>query len=185
MVLNFSDKSLVRQALNGKQEAWEDLIRRHEKKVFNFSLRMTSNREDALDLMQDIFLSVYRNLGSFNHKAAFSTWLYTIASRRSVDFYRRKKPLESLSDENELVSDLQFSETPLGRVQLRQSNRQLMTILKRLTQEQRLVVEMKLFQDQTFEEMSRHLGISTNTLKSRFYGALKKMKTMPEVAHAL
>jgi len=183
MFLTQSDTTLVQKALKGRAEAWDKLIRRYEKTVYNFALRMTSNREDAMDLMQEVFLSVYRNLGSYGQKASFSSWLFAIASRRAVDFYRRKKPSESLEDETTLETDP--GSNPFGEALRNQKNDKWMQLLNQLSHDQRIVVELKFFQDQTFEEMSQALGVSTNTLKSRLYAALKRIKSMPEVAHVL
>ena len=77
-----TDKQLIRNALKGRADAWERLIGRYQKKIYNFALRMTGNREDALDLMQEIFLSVYRNLERFRGDASFSAWLVSARSKR-------------------------------------------------------------------------------------------------------
>lgn len=179
-----SDRSLVIKALNGKEDAWEKLINRYQRRIYNFALRMTSNREDAMDLMQEIFLSVYRNLAGFSQRAAFSAWIFKIASNRAVDFFRKKRPVDSLPME-ETFEDPSPRVNPMSSLMRHESNRAVMSLLEQLSQEQRLVVELKFFQEQTFEEMSENLGVSSNTLKSRLYGALKKIKALPEVAHAL
>ena len=183
MLLTVSDKRLVAKALKGNADAWDKLIRRYETRVYNFALRMTSNREDAMDLMQEVFLSVYRNLAGYAGKAEFASWLFAIASRRAVDFYRRRKPTETLETEQEACFD--GDDSPLKQVVRKQTNRTLQTLLSRLDVQQRLVIELKFFHDRTFDEMSETLGVSANTLKTRFYTALKKIKSMPEVAHAL
>ncbi|MDJ0839036.1 MAG: sigma-70 family RNA polymerase sigma factor [Acidobacteriota bacterium] len=183
MLLTISDKRLVARALKGHADAWDKLIRRYEARVYNFALRMAGNREDAMDLMQEVFLSVYRNLGSYAGRAEFASWLFAIASRRAVDFYRRRKPAETLDSEPEDL--LGREESPLRQVVRNQTNANLMNLLSRLDIEQRLVIELKFFQDRTFDEMSETLGVSANTLKTRFYTALKKIKSMPEAVHVL
>ncbi len=179
-----SDQSLVAKALEGKEAAWEKLINRYEKRIYNFALRMTGNREDAMDLMQEIFFSVYRNLESYGQKAKFSSWIFKIASNRAVDFYRKKRPVENLPME-ESFEDPSPSANPVGSLMRHEENRAVLNLLEHLSQEQRMVVELKFFQELTFEEMSENLGVSSNTLKSRLYGALKKIKALSEVAHAL
>ncbi len=178
------DQKLLRKALSGRGEAWERLVRRHEKGVYNFALRMVGNREDALDLMQEIFLSVYRSLGTYTGSSAFSTWLFAIASRRAADYFRRKGVAErfAASDAPEAVA---HGPSPLSATISNETNGRLLALLARLPPEQRLVLELKFFRDQTFEEMSHTLGVSTNTLKTRFYTALKKVRAMPEAAHVV
>ena len=178
-----SDNRLIRHALNGRGNAWERLIGRYQKRIYNFALRMTGEREDALDLMQEIFLSVYRNLERFRGEASFSTWLFRIAGHRATDFYRRKKYTDSLCDQEQQHPSSDLS--PFRNLARNEANRFLLGLLQQLPRDQRLVVELKFFQEYTFEEISAILGISTNTLKSRLYAALKKIKAMPEVVHAL
>jgi len=176
-----SDQKLVHGALAGRAEAWERLVRRYEGTIYNIAYRSTGNREDALDLMQDVFVSVYRGLGTFDGAASFSTWLYAIASRRVVDHYRRgrHRPAECVLDDGVMAAG-----TPGPHALIEQAERRsrAIALLDCLPVEQRLVVELKYFQGQTFEEMSKVLGVSTNTLKTRFYAALKKIRALPEVA---
>ena len=184
-MLKLTDTTLVRRALQGNADAWDKLIERYERRVYNFSLRMSCNREDAMDLMQEIFLSVYRNLPSYRAEAPFAAWLFRIASHRCVDFYRRRKPAEPLPVEEYGIEDTSKEANPVGLLLRQEANQNLLALMDQLSLEQRLVVELKFLQEQTFEEMSRSLGVSANTLKSRLYGALRKMKTLTEVAHAV
>ena len=178
-----SDDALVKKAIHGKADAWDKLIKRYEKKIYNHALRATNNRDDAMDLMQEIFLSVYRNLPKYRGDAPFGAWLFRVASHRTADFYRRRKPTESLADRTDSMSG--DGGDPHESLTGSEKNRVIMDLLARLSPEQRQVVEMKYFQELTFDEMSDTLGVSSNTLKSRLYGALKKIKTFPEVSHAL
>lgn len=93
-----SDETLVKQALKGKKSAWVTLVKRYEKNLYNYTLRMVSNPDDALDLMQDVFMAVFRNLASFRGDSPFKGWLFKIAHYRCIEFYRRKKPTQSLDD---------------------------------------------------------------------------------------
>jgi len=179
-----SDETLVKKALNGNADAWDKLIRRYEKRVYNFSLRMTGNREDAMDLMQNIFMAVYRGLANFRAESAFSSWLFSVASYRATDFYRRRRHSVDLDEEDAGVMDTGGA-SPFGEVWARQRHAGIMRAIGRLPEEQRMVLELKFFQDMTFEEISAQLGVSTNTLKSRLYGALRKIRQMEEVIHAV
>lgn len=178
-----SDEALVAKALEGNNRAWDKLITRYEKKIYNYGLRMTGNPDDALDLMQEVFLSVYRNLSGYRQDAPFGAWLFRIAAHRATDFYRRRKPVEPIGDEDRLEENREAN--PEQLLAIHENNRQILQLLEQLTPKQRVVVEMKFFQEQTFEEMSTVLDVSTNTLKSRFYGALERLKQLAEVAHAV
>lgn len=77
-----NDEKLIKQALLGKKSAWIKLVKRYEKQIFNYAYRMVNNRDDAFDLMQDIFVAVYRSLSTFKGESQFKSWLFRIAHYR-------------------------------------------------------------------------------------------------------
>ena len=175
-----SDEALVKQACNGKSKAWMTLIKRHEKPLYNYALRMVGDPDDALDLLQDIFISVFKSLSSFRGDSKFKTWMFRIAHFRCVEYYRRKKPLQSLDDEPEQVATDVFS-CPEESIHRDKQSQQLAIAMQQLPINQRTVVELKFFQHFTFDEIGKQLGVSSNTVKSRLYGALDKLRTELEV----
>ncbi|WP_371377310.1 RNA polymerase sigma factor [Thalassotalea aquiviva] len=175
-----NDEALIKKALNGSKSAWISLVKRYEKPLYNYAFRMVSNREDALDLMQDIFVAVFRNLSSFRGDSKFKSWLFRIAHYRCIEFYRRKKSTLSLDDEPEMEAQKHQSCPEHSTFQARQSS-DLVDAMGRLPINQRTVVELKFFQHFTFEEISEQLGVSINTVKSRLYTALDKLKITLEV----
>ncbi|MEZ5492514.1 MAG: sigma-70 family RNA polymerase sigma factor [Gammaproteobacteria bacterium] len=186
------DEALVAAALAGSLPAWDKLVRRYERKIYNYGLRLTGNATDAMDLMQEVFLGVYRNLDRFRGDARFSSWIFRIAHNKAVDMNRR----------NALLRGQGFSHddsTPGGLPQLsadettepdrclanERRNEQIARLLQSLSLEQRLVVEMKIYQSLTFEEISRLQEISENTAKTRFYTALRKLRSILEESHVM
>jgi RNA polymerase sigma-70 factor (ECF subfamily) len=181
-VFERSDETLVKQALKGKKSAWITLVKRYEKNLYNYTLRMVSNPDDALDLMQDVFMAVFRNLASFRGDSPFKGWLFKIAHYRCIEFYRRKKPTQSLNDTPE--QEEQSSDAcPEAHFYSGQQSSALHKALKTLPLNQKLVVELKFFQHCTFDEIAKQLGISVNTVKSRLYSALDKLKDHLELEH--
>ena len=170
-----SDETLVKQALNGKKSAWISLVKRYEKHLFNYAMRMVSNREDAMDLMQDVFVAVFRNLSSFRGDSPFKGWIFKIAHYRCIEFYRRKKPTQSLDDTPEQEEE-DASACPEFNLSSGQQANDIQKALQLLPINQKIVVELKFFQHATFEDISYQLGISVNTAKSRLYSALDKLK---------
>ena len=85
------DEALVGAALNGSARAWEKVVRRYEGRIYNQGLRLTGNNSDAMDLMQEVFLGVYRNLHRFRGDAKFSSWIFRIAHNKAIDMNRRKR----------------------------------------------------------------------------------------------
>lgn len=176
-----TDEQLVKKALQGNKQAWLNLIKRYEKPIYNYGMRMTSRNEDALDLMQEVFISVFRNLSNYRNEGSFKSWLFRIAHFRCIEFYRRKKPMQGLEDAPEIASEeLSVADS----MHANQENQQLINAMQKLPLAQKAVVELKFFGQFTFDEIAEQTGMSANTAKSRLYGALEKLKTLMEVDYA-
>jgi RNA polymerase sigma-70 factor, ECF subfamily len=163
-----TDEQLISRALSGSERAWFAIIARYEQQLYNYCLRMTGNPDDAMDVLQDVLLSVYRNLATYRGDGVFVGWLFRIASFRCTDYYRRKGK-DRLTDHDIEVMD----ETPAKDTT---DNGKLLRLLSELTTDQRHVIELKFFQHFTFAEIAMQLGISSNTAKSRVYAALNKLR---------
>ena len=189
MSLVDEDEALIAAALNGSAFGWEKLVKRYESKIYNHGLRLMGNSSDAMDLMQEVFLGVYRNLHRFRGDAKFSSWIFRIAHNKAVDLNRRKKILFTGSSEDDDSGLENFAieqtEEPDQRLERNQYNNQILGLLSSLSFDQRLVVELKVFQSQTFEEIAEMQDISVNTAKTRFYSALRKLKVVTEENHVL
>ena len=170
-----SDETLVKQALKGKKSAWVALVKRYEKNLYNYTLRMVSNPADAMDLMQDVFVAVFRSLSTFRGDSPFKGWMFKIAHYRCIEFYRRKRPTQSLDDLPEQF-DESLAECPEHHVVSGQRSTALHQALQTLPVNQKLLVELKFFQHYTFDDIAKQLGISVNTAKSRLYSGLDKLK---------
>jgi len=190
MSLTDQDEALVSAALAGSARAWDQLVRHYELRVYTFCLRLTSNQADAFDLMQEVFIGVYRNLHRFRGDARFSTWLFRIAYNKAVDMSRRRPDFVALQALDGGADGVQEQECradpdPLAQADLAQRNRRLAGYLGALPWDQRMLVELKVFQSHTFEEIAQMHEISVNTAKTRFYAALKKLKSLMEHDHDL
>ena len=192
MSLIEEDEALIAAALNGSAYAWEKLVKRFESRVYNLGLRLTGNPTDALDLMQEVFLGVYRNLHRFRGDAKFSSWLFRIAHNKAVDMNRGKRLMTVQSrltsedeDEGFDIFPGDAREEPEHKLNEIETNQRIIQLLAKLPMEQRLVVELKIFQSLTFDEIALMQEISENTAKTRFYTALKKLKSIAEDQHVL
>ena len=174
-----SDDVLISQALAGKKSAWVALVKRYEKGIYNYALRMVNNHADAMDLMQDVFVALYRNLHTFRAESPFKGWLFKIAHYRCIEYYRKKRPMQSLDDTPEQI-DEESSDCPEQELFAKQQSSVLIKIIQKLPIKQKLVVELKFFQECTFDDIAQQLGISTNTAKSQLYSALDKLKLFLE-----
>ena len=186
------DEALIAAALKGSAYAWEKLVKRYESKIYNHGLRLMGNSSDAMDLMQEVFLGVYRNLHRFRGDATFSSWIFRIAHNKAVDMSRRKRlmtapPKFSTEDDADEFARFPGKEElePENRLGHQEQNLRVLNMLNRLSSDQRSIVELKIFQSLTFDEIAELLDISANTAKTRFYSALKKLKAVSEEQNVL
>ncbi len=191
MSLIDEDEALIAAALNGSAYAWEKLVKRYESAIYNHGLRLMGNRSDAMDLLQEVFLGVYRNLHRFRGDAKFSSWIFRIAHNKAIDLSRRKRLLTgypvAVEEDDDPFEGMpaELSEEPDVKLMQSQQNNRTLALLTQLPVEQKLIVELKIFQSMTFEEIADMQDISENTAKTRFYTALKKLKSATEEKHAL
>jgi len=185
MLFNSSDETLIDKALRGSGNSWSRLVKRYERLVFNYCLRMCGQRSDALDLMQEIFLTAFRSLPSYRGEGQFKSWIMRIAVNKCTDFFRgcQRNPLFNGSAEP--LEGQVDAATPEQSLHIHRIRQHILSSMQKLPPEQRQVVELKFFQQLTFEDISHLTGVSTNTLKTRLYAALAKLRTHVEVQNVL
>jgi RNA polymerase sigma-70 factor (ECF subfamily) len=177
-----TDDKLIARAVQGSARAWVKLVRRYERRIYNYALRMVGHPDDAADLMQEVFMGAYRNLPGYRGDGAFAAWLFRIAAFRCTDHLRRRRPHDEFQEADGTVVSPNDPEISLLATH---ANREITAALARLPAEQRHVVELKFFQGFTFEDIAGQLGVSANTAKTRLYTALKKLRTHEELRDAL
>jgi RNA polymerase sigma-70 factor (ECF subfamily) len=169
------DADLIRHAARGAVEAYNLLVSRWEKRVYNYLLRLTSNREDALDLAQDVFLKAYQNLRKLEDPGRFGPWLYRIAHNEAYSMFRRRRP-ETDVDELEpqgVGGGITVGGSSVFPIELSLA---VSAALSRLSAEQREAVVLKIYQGFKFDEMAEILSCPVSTVKSRLYTALELLK---------
>ncbi len=176
-----SDESLINKALDGDERAWQQLVSRYQSMLYHYGLRLMGNPDDARDLLQDVLLVLCRNLAQFRGDSSFKTWLFGIANYRAMDMLRKRKPTQDIDDNPNLFNDDEPSQE--SKIYGQQTQKIVQHQLRHLPADQRLVVELRFYQQFTFDEIADQLAISSNTVKSRFYAALDKLRTQLEVAH--
>ena len=169
------DTDLIRQATKGNVESYNLLVSRWEKRIYNYLLRITANREDALDLTQDVFLKAYQNLRKLDDAARFAPWLYRIAHNEAYSMFRKRKPE---TDIDELEPEATGTGVAIGGSSVFPIELSLAVAgaLDRLSPDQREAVVLKIYQGFKFEEMSEILSCPVSTVKSRLYTALELLK---------
>jgi RNA polymerase sigma-70 factor (ECF subfamily) len=189
-----TDGDLINKFLGGQNtsegiNAFNTLVWRWEKPVYNFILRYLGKRDEARDLAQQVFIKVYRNLPRLKDRERFSAWIYQIAAnlcRDTIKQNRRRQiySLENLQENGVLDEAAHPGLTLLPDMGLHPdkvvSRNELRDILEKALQEipeeQRVVVIMKEYQGLKFTEIAEALGVSVNTIKSRMYYGLSALK---------
>ena len=169
------DTDLIRQAARGSVEAYNLLVSRWEKRVYNYLMRITGHREDALDLTQDVFLKAYQNLRKLDDPQRFAPWLYRIAHNEAYSLFRKRRPESDVDDlEPEgTETGITVGGTSVFPVELTLA---VGAALARLSPDQREAVVLKIYQGFKFEEMAEILECPVSTVKSRLYTALELLK---------
>jgi len=167
------DTDLIRKARKGDLEAYNSLISRWEKRVYNYLLRIVGHREDALDLSQDVFLKAYQNLRKLEDPARFAPWLFRIAHNEAYSLFRKRRPESDSSEPESAGDEITVGGRGVFPVELTIA---VSTALDRLTADQREAVVLKIYQGFKFEEMAEILSCPVSTIKSRLYTALDLLK---------
>jgi len=163
------DRDLIAKARRGDVESYNLLISRWEKRIFNYLLRLAGEREDALDLSQEVFLKAYQNLGKLEDAGRFGPWLFRIAHNEAFSLLRKRRP----EGEGEPAPVGQARSFRLFPVELSLA---VESALSRLNADQRETVILKIYQGFKFEEIAEAVGCPVSTVKSRLYTALDLLK---------
>jgi RNA polymerase sigma-70 factor, ECF subfamily len=170
------DRDLIAKARRGDVEAYNLLVSRWEKRVFNYLLRLVSNREDAMDVSQEVFLKAYQSLPKLDDVSRFAGWLFRIAHNEAFSLLRRRRPDTELAAEPrgvEFESNVRHAQGALLPIELSLA---VESALGRLNEDQREAVLLKVYQGFKFEEMAEILECPVSTVKSRLYTALDLLK---------
>ncbi len=165
------DRELMRQSVEGNRKAFETLLIRYEKPVFNAAYRMLNNREDARDVTQTAFLKAYEHLNDFDPKFKFFSWIYRIALNESVNCINKRSRTEALVREP-------IAETggPEDAMNQEMRSRHLQSALMTIKPEYRMVIVLKHFIDCNYLEISQILDIPEGRVKSRLYSGRQLLK---------
>jgi RNA polymerase sigma-70 factor (ECF subfamily) len=165
------DAQLVLSCLRGDGSSWEEIVRRHTRRVYSLCYRFTGNSTDAEDLTQDVFLRVYKTLGSYQvTHGAFATWLSSVTRNLLVDHYRRTRRdrlTDSIDDAMPQVEEKHFSQTPHHAAEHAELSAQLQHALQQLSPELREAVILRDLQGLDYSEVQTVLQVPQGTVKSR------------------
>src|SRR3954470_691902 len=174
--------AVLARARQGDSEAFRALVETHSRSVFRLAFRMTGNQQDAEDVVQESFLRAYRQLGRFESRANFGTWLYRIVSNCSVDLMRSKQArheqVRGDSLDAEGAAELPAADVP-GPERMAESaeiDRRVQDALQELSPLERAAFTLRHYEGRSIEEISATLGLGTSAAKHSVFRAVKKLR---------
>ena len=163
-------ETLIQQCLSGDERAWESIVHQHWRKVFNIAYKFVGKHDEAEDLAQEIFLKIFKSLGTFDRRANFQTWLISVSRNLCIDHYRSvRKERETIDreiDANELTP-ASTEPGPMASLEHRDRVVLLRTALQKLPATLRSAVLMRDIQELSYQEIAHKLHLPEGTVKSR------------------
>lgn len=184
--MNDIENALVKRAINGDTDAFENIVIMYEKKVYNIAYNMFGNEHDAYDSTQEVFIKLYKNIHSFKFDSSFSTWLHRIAMNTCIDEYRKKKrqnkqaysldePIETES--NNIDRQLKDpSLTPEQQIIQLEEVTQVREAISALKEDHKVIIILRDIRSHSYDEISEILNCSVGTVKSRLSRARIALK---------
>jgi len=163
----------VRRCRDGDRKAFERLVIRYQKPVYNAALRMLRNPEDARDVAQTVFLKVFEHLSQYDPSSRFYSWIYRIALNESVNALGRSKHLEAISG-----NEIDQAPGPERQVESEQANSAIESALMRLQPDHRAVIVLRHLQHLSYEDMGDILELPEKTVKSRLFTARQLLRDL-------
>jgi RNA polymerase sigma-70 factor (ECF subfamily) len=183
--MQISDDELVEKYRNGDTEAFNCLVERYGKPLYNFIFRMLGDRAEAEDILQGVFLRVIRNIHRYKMKGRFKSWIFTIANKLTISELRKKSRRKTFSLEEyaerkgiaepgDVLADIK--NLPDSAVERRELQEKMNEVINSLPFEQRQVLMMRHFAGLSFREIAGAVGCPLNTALGRMYYALRNMR---------
>ena len=170
--------ALIERCLLGDQQAWEQIVRHYWRRVFNVAYKFVGRHDEAEDLTQDVFLKVFKSLGTFDRRANFQTWLVSVSRNLCIDHYRSVRKERQTIDRDVPAEDLapvSASVSPLAALENRDLAALLRQALGLLPQSLRMAVLLRDIQELSYLEIAERLRLPEGTVKSRINRGRKEL----------
>lgn len=170
------DAALARACVDGAREAFDVLVERHRRRVYQVCYRCVGNHADAADLAQEVFLRAFRGLRRFKGEAALTTWLYRIAINVCRSRAESRRPAVEPLDDGDNAGCAAVD--PVGSAMAKERARHLRRAIARLPRRQRAVLILRVYQDLPHREIARVLGSSVGAVKANFFHAVRNLRRL-------
>lgn len=176
-----SDGDLIVKAVAGREDGFEELVRRYQRPITTYVYRMLGNYDAALDVTQEVFIKVYNSMTRYSAEYKFSTWLYKISHNAAIDYLRRNSHREqSLETENaDGAYQLQFESKHLSPEQEREHSEwraEIASVVRCLPTVYRELILLRHTQDLSYDEIAEITGLPLGTVKNRLFRAREMMR---------
>jgi RNA polymerase sigma-70 factor (ECF subfamily) len=169
-----ADNSIVERYLAGDMTAFDELMIRYERLVYRVCYRFVNNRDDAMDLAQEVFIKAFEHLASFRRESSMKTWLYRIAMNHCINHV--KKNAREFVEIKENVGSTRASVH--SDMEEREQREQFRLLVKRLPPKQKAILEMRIHEQLSYEEIATMSGRSISTIKASVFFALEKLRKL-------
>lgn len=168
-----SDQQLIDATLAGDTEAYGELVRRHQDRLYHALAHTLDSTEDARDLVQEALVQAFVKLDTFQRAAAFYTWLYRIAFNLAASRRRKRRPRVSIDElrEQSGVDPAATSDPPERRLDREEESRRVRLAMAALPEDQRQILVLREMEDCSYEQLSEMLGVPIGTVRSRLFRA--------------
>jgi RNA polymerase sigma-70 factor (ECF subfamily) len=168
------DVELVERYLAGDTAAFDEIMVRYERQIYRVCYRFVENREDALDLAQEVFIKAFEHLATFRRESSLKTWLYRIAMNHCINHVKKHS--------QEFVEVTEYTGSVHSRVQdqleEREQREHFRRLVKLLPPKQKAILEMRINEQLSYEEIARMSGRSISTIKASVFFALEKLRKL-------
>jgi len=169
------DFELIERFNAGDESAFNDIVKKYQKKIYWHARRMTGNHPDADEVVQEVLIVIYNNLKKFRFQSSLYTWIYRITSTRTLNFLNRNKIKKLLGIDESNVRELSSRDDIINDIEQREKFSKLEKKLKKLPEKQREVFIMRNFDDMSYKEISEITGRSEGGLKANYFHAINKL----------
>lgn len=183
--MDLSETEIIELCKKGDRDAFNTLVEKYQTQVINIAYSMLSNREDALDAAQEVFVKIYKNIGGFKGKSSLSTWIYRIVSNVCNDILRKRRKNTNVisistsaqeDDENKDFDITDTNPTPEELLELSEQQRVVRMAISELSDEYREIVTLCDIEQLSYDEISQILKCPVGTVKSRLNRARSALK---------
>jgi RNA polymerase sigma-70 factor (ECF subfamily) len=169
-----ADHLVVDRYLAGDMSAFDELMIRYERQIYRICYRFVNNRDDAMDLAQEVFIKAFEHLGNFRRESSMKTWLYRIAMNHCINHV--KKNAREFVEITESIGSIRASVH--SDMEEREQREQFRRLVKRLPPKQKAILEMRIHEQLSYEEIATMSGRSISTIKASVFFALEKLRKL-------